>query len=157
LKSRVLGGGLFHHRFLKFYQPALIGLVLLLLPLWLIYPSGLGTRTLLPVDSLYLFEPFKTHTPILENRVPHNALISDLILQNYPWQKFSVQALSNNEFPLWNPYLFAGTPFLAKGQSATLYPLSIVFYIFPIPQAYGIFILLHLSFPDFGPIGSAGP
>jgi hypothetical protein len=119
-------------------------MLFLLIPSWLLYPVILSGRTMLPVDSLSLFEPFKGSTPFSEIPFPHNALISDLILQNYPWQIFSVQTIKNWEFPLWNPYLFSGTPFLAKGQSATLYPLSILFHLFPIPRAYGLFILIHL-------------
>ncbi|MBI4318963.1 MAG: oligosaccharide flippase family protein, partial [Chloroflexi bacterium] len=48
------------------------------------------------------------------------------------------------KIPLWNPYLFSGVPFLAAGQYAVLYPLGIVFYLLPLPQAYGWFTALHL-------------
>lgn len=34
--------------------------------------------------------------------------------------------LANQELPLWNPYSFMGTPFLATYHSATLYPLNAI-------------------------------
>lgn len=39
----------------------------------------------------------------------------------YPWQVFINQALRSGEFPLWNPYSFAGHPFFANGQNGLLY------------------------------------
>ena len=35
-------------------------------------------------------------------------------------------------------------PFLASGQNGSLYPLGVLFYVLPLPQAYGWFIGLHL-------------
>jgi len=40
--------------------------------------------------------------------------------------------------------LFAGVPFLAAGQHSALYPFSVLFYVLPIPEAYGYFTVLHL-------------
>src|SRR6266540_5646279 len=40
----------------------------------------------------------------------------------YPWQVFLNRALRSGELPLWNPYSFAGQPFLANGQNGALYP-----------------------------------
>ena len=76
--------------------------------------------------------------------VPHNGLLSDLYLENYAWKRLIVNALRARELPLWNPYVFAGVPFWAAGQHSALYPLSALFYILPIPAAYGWFAALHL-------------
>jgi O-antigen/teichoic acid export membrane protein len=120
-------------------------LVLLLLPLLLFWPVTLGSKTLLPADNLYQWEPYRSFAE--EQNVPlppHNELLSDLVLENLVWKQFIVQSIANRELPLWNPYLFAGAPFLAAGQHSALYPLSIVFYILPLIKAYGLFTVLQL-------------
>ncbi|MBM2849344.1 MAG: putative polysaccharide biosynthesis protein, partial [Anaerolineales bacterium] len=99
----------------------------------------LGGRTLLPADNLTAFEPFKSAASQFGVDAPHNQLLSDLVLENYPWKKFILESLRARQLPLWNPYLFAGVPFLAAGQHSALYPFSVIFYIVPLPRAYGLF------------------
>ncbi|HMN31546.1 MAG TPA: glycosyltransferase family 39 protein, partial [Caldilineaceae bacterium] len=41
-----------------------------------------------------------------------------------PFSLFQQQALHNGALPLWNPYTYAGHPFLADTQAAVFYPLS---------------------------------
>ena len=72
--------------------------------------------------------------------VPHNLLVSDLILENYVCGRgFIREAIGRGEGgrELWNPFLFGGLPFLAAGQHSALYPLSVLFYILPLSKAYG--------------------
>ena len=45
----------------------------------------------------------------------------DFILQYYPNLAFLGHSLKMGELPLWNPHVFAGTPYLADPQSAALY------------------------------------
>ncbi|MCC7358185.1 MAG: oligosaccharide flippase family protein [Anaerolineales bacterium] len=120
----------------------LVALGLLLLPLTLFAPVTLGGRTLLPADNLLAIEPWRSAAaefgaaaPI----VPHNKLLDDLVLENYPWKKFILESLQAGELPLWNPYQFAGLPFLAGGQHSALYPFSVIYYLIPLPRAYGVF------------------
>jgi len=120
-------------------------LLLFLLPLLLFAPVALGPRTLLPADGLFSFEPYRTAATSLGVTFPHNHLLTDLILQNYAWKHFLVETLHNRELPLWDPYIFAGHPFLANGQHSALYPLSLVFYVLPLWRAYGVFIWLQLG------------
>jgi O-antigen/teichoic acid export membrane protein len=119
--------------------------VLLVLPLILFWPVVVGSKTLVPADNLYQFEPYRTFAA--EQGVslpPHNELLSDLVLENLAWKQFIVQSLQNREVPLWNPYVFAGVPFLAAGQHSALYPLSGLFYVLPLTRAYGVFTVLQL-------------
>ena len=81
--------------------------------------------------------------------VPHNELLGDLLLENYAWKTFIVQSLRQGQTPLWNPYLFAGVPFLAAGQHSALYPFSVLFYVLPVPKAYGYFTVVHLFLAAF--------
>ena len=117
---------------------------LLLLPLIYFAPVTLGGRTMLPVDNLFAFEPWAAHAAEFGVTVPHNGLISDLILENYAWKRFIVQSFNRGELPLWNPHLFAGVPFLAAGQHSALYPFSVIFYVMPLAQAYGWFSVSQL-------------
>jgi O-antigen/teichoic acid export membrane protein len=119
--------------------------LLLLLPLILYAPVALGPKTLLPVDSLFLHEPYRAAAPDLGVDFPHNHLVADLILENYAWKHFIVEAIQDRELPLWDPYIFAGHPFLANGQHSALYPLSVVFYVLPLWRAYGVFAWLQLG------------
>jgi len=119
--------------------------VLLLLPLILFWPVTVGSRTLIPADNLYQWEPYRTFAA--EQGVtlpPHNELLSDLVLENLVWKRFIRRSIAAHDIPLWNPHLFAGVPFLAAGQHSALYPLSILFYILPPTRAYGLFTVLQL-------------
>jgi O-antigen/teichoic acid export membrane protein len=119
--------------------------LLLLLPLLLFAPVALGHRTLLPVDALFLFEPYRAAGDALGVTFPHNHLVTDLILENYAWKRFLLEAIRDRQLPLWDPYIFAGHPFLANGQHSALYPLSLVFYVLPLWRAYGVFAWLQLG------------
>ncbi len=119
--------------------------LLLLLPLLLFAPVSLGGRTLLPVDVLYLFEPYREMAARAGVGSVHNGLVADLILENYVWKQFLVDALESRTLPLWNPYLFSGQPFLANGQHSALYPLTWLFLVVPIARAFGLFTVLQLG------------
>jgi len=120
-------------------------LLFFVLPALLFWPTIFGGKTLIPADNLFTFPPFKAFAAQLGVGAPHNQLVSDLLLENYVWKRFIVESLHAGQIPLWNPYLFAGVPFLAAGQHSALYPLTILFYFLPIPQAYGLFTALQLA------------
>ena len=107
--------------------------LLLLLPLLLFAPVALGSKTLLPADNLFEWEPWQSFAAEQGVTQPHNSLLSDLVLENYVWKRFILESLRQpggltDKLPLWNPYLFAGSPFLATGQHSALYPFSLIFY-----------------------------
>jgi O-antigen/teichoic acid export membrane protein len=124
-----------------------IVVALLLLPVLWLSAQTVGGKTLLPVDNLFAFQPWQSFAPQAGVGVPHNALISDLILENQPWKSLIRDALQSGQPSdlLWNPRAFAGVPFLAAGQHSALYPLSAVFYVLPLWEAYGIFTWLQLG------------
>ncbi|MGD8625920.1 MAG: oligosaccharide flippase family protein, partial [Anaerolineae bacterium] len=119
--------------------------LLLILPLILFWPVVVGSRTLLPADNLYQWQPYRAFAGEQGVSLPaHNELLSDLVLENLVWKQFTVDSLRGGQLPLWNPNLFAGVPFLAAGQHSALYPASAIFYLLPLPRAYGIFTLFQL-------------
>ncbi len=123
----------------------LIALGLFLLPAFFFAPVIFGGQVLVPFDNLFRFPPWSAFANQFGIAIPHNELISDLVLENYAWKKFIVESLRAGEIPLWNPYLFAGVPFLAAGQHSALYPFSLLFYILPIARAFGYFVALQLA------------
>lgn len=122
----------------------LAGLILLLLPLLLFWPVTLGSKTLLPVDNLFAYEPWLTYRDELGVGLPQNQLLSDLILENYAWKKFTRDSIAAGQIPLWNPYILSGHPFLANGQHSALYPFTLLFYFLPLSKAYGWFTVSQL-------------
>jgi len=129
----------------KHVPDLLIVVGLFVLPLLFFAPVTLGGRTQIPADNLYQYEPWKTaRESVGVPEIPHNALLSDLVLENYQWKSFIRQSISDGTIPLWQPEQFAGTPFLAAGQHSALYPFSLIYYILPLPLAYGWFTVSQL-------------
>lgn len=66
------------------------------------------------------------------------------ILQFDEWRRLTVAALLSGHFPLWTDAVGNGFPLLANLQSAVLYPLNTLFLAFPVEQAMGYSVVLHL-------------
>ena len=101
-------------------------------------------NALLPADLLVQFGPWRSAV----GAVPHaswDPLVWDGIAQYYPWRLFAAESLRAGVIPLWNPYQFCGTPFVANGQSAVFYPLNAVFWLMPVGRAFGWSAWLHLA------------
>lgn len=130
------------HRLQRF-RPELLPLALLfVLPLIWFSPVLFTGKTLLPFDNLYQFEPWQS---MKSGIVPHNGLLSDLVLENAVWKLHVRQSIAHRELPLWNPQLFTGAPFFAAGQASAAYPLSALFYLLPLEAAYGWFTAIQLA------------
>lgn len=80
------------------------GCIALLWALCLLY----SWRLFSPLDSLRL-------------HVVHG----DFTNQFYPFRHFAAAEWGQGRVPLWNPFVFAGHPFLADVQTAVFYPLSL--------------------------------
>ncbi len=124
--------------------------VLALLPFLFFWPVIFGGATLVPADNLLAWEPWSDLVVGPGAPVPHNELLSDLVLENYVWKLFIRESLAAGEIPLWNPRILAGVPFLAAGQHSALYPFSLLFYVLPLARAYGIFSALQLALAGIG-------
>lgn len=73
----------------------------------------------------------------------------DLAPYFIPPRFFAVESIKNGDFPLWNPYQFTGHPFLANPQHALLYPLNLLFFVWPFDLAFNIIIILHFFLGGF--------
>lgn len=134
-----------------------------ILPLIVFFQQTIGGKTLLPLDNLYQYAPYNTYRETIGvPEIPHNALVSDLVLQNVHWKAFIRQSLNMGEIPLWNPHQLSGVPFLAAGQQSAFYPLGILYYLLPLASAYGWFMVVNLGLAGIfmyafsSPLGSIG-
>ncbi len=100
-------------------------------------------RVLLPAGLLLQFEPWRSQLDEVP-RASWDPLLWDGIAQYYPWRAFGAESLRSGVIPLWNPYQFCGTPFVANGQSAIFYPLNLIFWLMPVARAFGWSAWLHL-------------
>ncbi|HMA33392.1 MAG TPA: YfhO family protein [Chloroflexia bacterium] len=91
-------------------------------------------------DTLALWGPqaIGAHPPV------HNSALADSALQGWPWQVFIRQSLAHGEWPLWDPDLFAGYPFLGNDQHQLYYPIAWLLWLLPLPAAMQTNVLLHL-------------
>lgn len=126
---------------LPLWAPPLFYLVLSALFLWKSLFTG---QVFLPAGLLGTMAPYSGHMAS-QSIPPWNPLRWDGIAQFYPWRHFAAMSVRHGTIPLWNPYQFCGTPFIANSQSAVFYPLSIIFLIFSVKQAFAISVLVHLT------------
>jgi O-antigen/teichoic acid export membrane protein len=131
-------------RISPYKKECLLLFAFLVLPLLLFEDVTLGGKTMLPLDNLFQWAPWSSAAANFGIDVPQNGLISDLIIENYVWKQFARETFLAGDIPLWNPYLFAGTPFLAAGQHSAYYPFSILFFILPLTAAYGWYTVSQL-------------
>src|SRR2546430_14629974 len=68
----------------------------------------------------------------------------------YPLAYHVRQSYRAGQIPLWNPYNFAGLPFLAQWNTLALYPLSLIYILLPLPWSLNFFNLLHLYLGGLG-------
>jgi hypothetical protein len=68
----------------------------------------------------------------------------DAFVYFYPLRSYVAEALGQGRLPLWNPYLFAGSPYLANPQTAIFYPGTWLFALLDVPHAYAVNFLVHL-------------
>ncbi len=58
---------------------------------------------------------------------------------------FFVKSIINfHQIPLWNPFAFSGTPFLANPTTAVFYPTSLLFLVFPIYKLFGFLFCVDI-------------
>ena len=66
----------------------------------------------------------------------HLALGGDDLSQNYPTRVLVGELLRHGRLPLWDPYIWSGTPLLAGWNAGALYPGTWVFAILPAEAAW---------------------
>ncbi len=109
-------------------------------------PSALKGKFPIPADALInLYHPLRDISQDAYNpgKFPaKNTLITDPVLQTYPWRFTAINNLKSGSFPLWNPYSFSGQPLTANIQSAPFQISNLLFFIIPFKIAWVLQIIL---------------
>ncbi|MBI3576793.1 YfhO family protein [Candidatus Gottesmanbacteria bacterium] len=98
-----------------------------------------------PADLLVAeYQPWRSQSFLgyAPGAVPEKAQYFDVLQQLYPWKTLALDSLKSGKLPLWNPYNFSGSPLLANGQSAILYPLNLLYGLLPQLTAWTLLIIL---------------
>ena len=108
-------------------------------------------RIMSPADMLLLWLPWKhaLASQFPDFHQPHNPMF-DPIQQYLPWRIYATESLRAGLVPLWNPYQFMGTPFLANLQSTLLYPPNVLFLVTGAAHGFGVSAILHLILGGLG-------
>ncbi len=99
--------------------------------------------------SLALLWPLVLHP----NNVllPPQAEYSDLLLSHWPNAEFLRRSLFTfHQLPLWNPSILSGAPFAADPLSGLWYPPNWLTVFLPLPLAFNLLLLLHLTGAGWG-------
>jgi hypothetical protein len=71
----------------------------------------------------------------------------DLAALLYPTYHLAAQSLKGGVLPLWNPYLWSGTPFVADIQASLFYPINLIyFWLTPQVTYRGVMLLSVFHF-----------
>lgn len=100
----------------------------------------------LPLSLLFLLVMVFLHNGLFPLGGPQllSSPYTDIRSYFYPILSFGFDVLSEGKIPLWNPYIYGGTPFIATLQAAIFYPLNCLYLILPISKAINWTIFLHL-------------
>jgi uncharacterized membrane protein YfhO len=122
--------------------PYLFIALLVLVFFWQFFIKGLLP---IPADTIVgLYHPFRDlYSKDYSNGIPFkNFLITDPVRQQYPWRELVISIGKKLELPLWNPYVFAGTPLLANFQSGSFYFFNTLFLLMPFSVAWSLIVFL---------------
>ncbi|MGH2459378.1 MAG: YfhO family protein [Chloroflexota bacterium] len=104
-------------------RDALAALFLAILTILIYFPLTIQGRVLSSFDSLVYF---------------------------YPNAVYLAERVRAGQLPLWDPYLFAGVPFLANSQVGALYPPNLLYLLGPVSRGYARLVVLHVWWLAFG-------
>jgi len=100
------------------------------------FPGDLLAGEYIPYNS-------NTYFGIAPGGVPNKGQGFDVLRMIFPWKEFAIDSLKNGQIPLWNPYNFSGTPFLANFQNGFFYPFNLLFFLFSKLDAWTLYILFQ--------------
>jgi membrane protein YfhO len=127
---------------LRAHPDAASVLTLTLLPFLMLGRALVPGKVLSAADILLLSQPWKSLAPGLQ---PVNDLLSDVTILFQPWLIYAAAEIGQGRIPLWNPHVFAGSPFFANPQSALLFPLTWIALILPTAPAFALIAILKVA------------
>lgn len=108
-------------------------------------PVILGNKTLFPSNLLVsAYAPWK-YEPVPEypNGPANKPVGFDDIRQFFPNRKLLSESLRSRSIPLWNPYIYSGTPFMAAFDTAVWYPISWIAVLLPAVDGWNFLVLIQ--------------
>ena len=128
--------------FFRRHPDALASLGLLILPFVVLAHAFLPGKVMSPADNVFGLLPWAGVHPGVSQT---NPLLSEITLLFHPATMRAADEIRSGHFPLWNPHTFGGAPFFANPQTAVLFPLTALAYIFPYSLALTLMSVLKLS------------
>jgi hypothetical protein len=129
----------------EYRQAAILFIFMILLFFWPLFTG----RILSQADTLYFFPPWNSLKP-MGWTAPSNPILNDQTREFLTFFQVARESILQMEFPLWNPYIMAGTPLLANSQSALLFPLNWPFYFLPLFLGFTVSALLKMFIASMG-------
>lgn len=101
----------------------------------LLFADAFSGRVLSQTDILFDYSPWFEQAPaepVASNgQRPGNRWLGDMPTFVYPNLELTRKALRELRFPIWNPDMYAGQPFLASYQTGLLSPFVLLSALFP--------------------------
>jgi hypothetical protein len=110
-------------------------IALILLPLLITGRALLTGAVYAPIDLAFAAEPLKAQAAEFGIGDIRNGVLSDVYSQIIPWHQAVRHAVGLREWPLWNPFMFAGDILAGAAQPAPYYPFNVLSWLIPLPQA----------------------
>ncbi len=114
--------------------------ILVIVLLVLVFAFPYWAKNLIPFPSNYLVNAFPPWQYYYGLAIKNDSM-PDVITQMFPWKHLTIELWQEGIVPLWNPFNFSGSPFLANYQSAVLHPFNWLFFILPEVEAWSLLIL----------------
>ncbi len=67
----------------------------------------------------------------------------DMINQFVPWREFALHEIWQGRFPIWNPWVFCGTPFAANIQTSLFYPWNLLNLFLSVESTFSLSLAFH--------------
>ena len=80
----------------------------------------------------------------------HTFFYRDYGAFGYPLAQYHRDCFWRGELPVWNSLSNCGMPYLAQWNTMTLYPLSLIYLLLPLPWSVSFFCLAHLFLAGLG-------
>lgn len=125
-------------------------MVLLLIPFVFMGKALLLGAVYAPVDLAYDTSPLKSLRGTMGVGPSRNGVLSDVYSQMIPWHAAVRAAIFDGQWPLWNPYLFAGDVLAASAQPAPYYPFNLLSLALPFSHALTFLAAITLFLAGLG-------
>lgn len=124
---------------------AIITFLAVIILFFIFSPLGAGNKNLLPANLLVAtYSPWK-YEPVAgyPSGPPNKPIGFDDVRQFFPNRKLLRDSLVKGIIPLWNPYIYSGTPFMAAFDTAVWYPLSWIAALLPVIAGWNFLVIIQ--------------